>query len=88
MRSAREEAATRLSRELDRAVETFARQADAVFAERLAQVGDAGQQRLEQRLRQAQNAFERQREYPTGDLFGHITGFFSFTYGRTGVERS
>lgn len=34
------------------------------------------------------DAFERQREYPTGDLFGHITGFFSFTYGRTGVERS
>lgn len=32
--------------------------------------------------------FERQREYPTGDLFGHITGFFSFTYGRTGVERT
>ncbi|HVF33243.1 MAG TPA: penicillin-binding protein 2 [Acidimicrobiales bacterium] len=32
--------------------------------------------------------FERQREYPTGDLFGHVTGFFSFTYGRTGVERS
>ena len=32
--------------------------------------------------------FERQRQYPTGDLFGHVTGFFSFTYGRTGVERS
>jgi hypothetical protein len=62
MRSAREEAAGRLSRELDRAVETFVRQADAVFAERLAQTGEAGQQRLEQRQRQAQAAFERQRE--------------------------
>ena len=62
MRSAREEAAGRLSRELDRAVETFVRQADSVFAERLAQTGDAGQQRLEQRQRQAQAAFERQRE--------------------------
>ena len=62
MRSAREEAAARLARELDRAVETFVRQADAVFAERLAQTGDAGQQRLEQRQRQAQAAFERQRE--------------------------
>ena len=60
--SAREEAAGRLSRELDRAVETFVRQADAVFAERLAQTGDAGQQRLEQRQRQAQAAFERQRD--------------------------
>jgi localization factor PodJL len=62
MKSAREEAAGRLARELDRAVETFVRQADAVFAERLAQTGDAGQQRLEQRQRQAQAAFERQRE--------------------------
>lgn len=34
------------------------------------------------------DAFERQRQYPTGDLFGHITGFFSFSYGRTGVERT
>lgn len=34
------------------------------------------------------DAFERQRQYPTGDLFGHITGFFSFSYGQTGVERS
>ncbi|MDQ3107032.1 MAG: penicillin-binding protein 2 [Actinomycetota bacterium] len=32
--------------------------------------------------------FELQRQYPTGDLFGHITGFFSFSYGRTGVERT
>ena len=62
MKSAREEAAGRLARELDRAVETFVRQADAVFAERLAQTGESGQQRLEQRQRQAQAAFERQRE--------------------------
>jgi peptidoglycan glycosyltransferase len=34
------------------------------------------------------DAFERQRQYPAGDLFGHITGFFSFSYGRTGVERT
>ncbi len=32
--------------------------------------------------------FELQRQYPTGDLFGHLTGFFSFSYGRTGIERS
>ena len=62
MKGAREEAAGRLSRELDRAVETFVRQADAVFAERLAQTGDAGQQRLEQRQRQAHAEFERQRD--------------------------
>lgn len=62
MKSAREEAAGRLARELDRAVETFVRQADGVFAERLAHTGDAGQQRLEARLRQTQAAFERQRD--------------------------
>ena len=60
MKAAREEAAGRLSRELDRAVETFVRQSDSVFAERLGQTADAGQQRLEARLRQAQSAFERQ----------------------------
>ena len=62
MRAAREEAAVRLSRELDRAVETFVRQADAVFAERLSHTGDAGQQRFEARQRQAQADFERQRD--------------------------
>lgn len=34
------------------------------------------------------DAFERQRQYPTGDLFAQVTGFFSFSYGSTGVERS
>jgi peptidoglycan glycosyltransferase len=34
------------------------------------------------------DAFERQRQYPTGDLFGHLTGFFSFSYGTTGIERT
>jgi penicillin-binding protein A len=32
--------------------------------------------------------FERQREYPTGDLFGPITGFFSFNAGADGVEKA
>ena len=32
--------------------------------------------------------FERLRRYPEGDLFSHITGFFSFTYGSDGVERT
>lgn len=32
--------------------------------------------------------FERRRVYPTGDLFGHITGYFSFKYGSSGVEKS
>lgn len=27
------------------------------------------------------------RQYPEGSLFGHLTGFFSFTYGNEGLER-
>jgi peptidoglycan glycosyltransferase len=32
--------------------------------------------------------FKRHREYPTGDLFGPITGYFSFTFGSDGIEKS
>jgi peptidoglycan glycosyltransferase len=32
--------------------------------------------------------FERIRVYPEGDLFGQVTGFFSFKYGATGIEKS
>lgn len=35
-----------------------------------------------------EGAFERLRQYPEGELFGHVTGFFSFTFGATGVERT
>lgn len=28
-----------------------------------------------------------QRQFPTGDLFGQVTGYFSLTYGSSGVER-
>jgi peptidoglycan glycosyltransferase len=32
------------------------------------------------------DGFKRQRQYPTGALFGHITGFFGY-YNATGVEQ-
>lgn len=32
--------------------------------------------------------FDFEREYPEGDLFGHVTGYLSFNVGATGVERS
>lgn len=31
--------------------------------------------------------FQRQRQYPEGALFAHLTGYFSFTFGGEGVER-
>ena len=46
VKSAREDAARRLARELDRAVHMFAREAESVLAERLAQVADSGTQRV------------------------------------------
>lgn len=32
--------------------------------------------------------FKYRREYPESDLFGQVTGFFSFTYGSEGVEKT
>jgi penicillin-binding protein A len=32
--------------------------------------------------------YKFQREYPTGDLFGHITGWYSFALGSDGVEKT
>lgn len=74
VKSGREDAARRLSRELDRSVEVFAREAEAVLAERLAHVGDAGAQRLERRLDEAAHALERQRDEWMGALDSRIAG--------------
>jgi len=62
VKNAREEAARRLARELDRAVHMFAREAESVLAERLAQVADTGAQRVEKRLGQVTAGLERQRD--------------------------
>ena len=35
-----------------------------------------------------QSQYAYVREYPGGSLYGHLTGYFSFVYGTTGVERS
>ncbi len=34
------------------------------------------------------DGFKYLRQYPTGDLFQQITGFFSFTYGSDGLEKT
>ena len=65
VKSSREAAAIRLSRELDRAVQAFAREAQTVLADRLAQVGDAGAQRLERRQAQVAEGLDRQRAEAT-----------------------
>ena len=72
VKSNREDAARRLARELDRAVETFGREAEAVLAERLAHVGDAGAQRLERRLADAAKSLEHQRDEWMTALDGRI----------------
>ena len=35
----------------------------------------------------AEGQFNRLRQYPTGELFGHITGYFSFSIGSEGIEK-
>jgi hypothetical protein len=62
IKQAREEAARRLSRELDLAVERFAREAEGVLTERLNAVSDAAAQRVEERLARLRSALERQRD--------------------------
>ena len=62
IRSAREEAARRLSRELDLAVERFRREAEGVLGERLNHVSDAAAQRVEERLARLRSGIERQRD--------------------------
>src|SRR5207248_10706249 len=46
IKTAREEAARRLARELERAVNIFAREGERVLAERLAELGDTGMRRV------------------------------------------
>jgi len=62
VKAAREEAARRLSRELERAVQSFAREGETLLANRMAQLGDAGGMRLEKKLAAVAAALERQRE--------------------------
>jgi uncharacterized phage infection (PIP) family protein YhgE len=73
VRGTREAAATRLSRELDRSVQAFAREAQTVLGERLSQVGDAGAQRLERRLGQVTESLERQRAEAIANFEGRLT---------------
>jgi len=62
IRTAREEAARRLGRELELAVERFAREAEGVLTERVNHVSDAAAQRFEERLARLRTGLERQRD--------------------------
>jgi hypothetical protein len=62
IKAAREEAARRLQRELERAMQSFAREGETLLAERMGQLGDAGAMRLEKKLAQVAAGLERQRE--------------------------
>jgi uncharacterized protein YukE len=62
IKAAREEAARRLSRELDLSVERFAREAEGVLTERLNAVTEAAASRVEERLSRLRSALERQRD--------------------------
>jgi gas vesicle protein len=62
IKNAREDAAKRLAREMERAVASFEREASGVLSDKLGQISDAGTQRLEKRLGQIAAGLERQRD--------------------------
>ena len=62
IKRSREEAARRLTRELDRAVDMFTKEAERIINERLSSVGDAAAKRLDRRLSDAGAAIDRQRD--------------------------
>jgi hypothetical protein len=68
VKAARDDAAKRLSRELDRAVAQFAHDAQSVLAERLAQVSDAGATRVDRKLNDILRKIEERREEFLGDF--------------------
>ena len=68
IKTAREDAARRLSRELDLAVERFGREAEGVLTERLNHVSDAAAARVEERLARLRAALDRHREAALGSL--------------------
>lgn len=37
---------------------------------------------------ETEGRFARERQYPHGPLYAHVTGYFSFEFGATGVERT
>jgi hypothetical protein len=73
IKAARETAGTRLSRELDRAVQAFVREAQTVLAEQLVQVGNTGAQRLEKRLSQVSAGLEQQRADTIAEFEARLT---------------
>ena len=68
VKAAREDAAKRLSRELDRAVAQFGHDAQSVLAERLAQVSDAGAARVDRKLNEILRHIDERRDEFLGDF--------------------
>ena len=62
IRASRDDAARRLSRELDRAIESFTRQAERLLGERLAQLGESGGGQIERRLQSVTGVLEQRQE--------------------------
>ena len=62
IKTAREDAAKRLARELDLAVERFGREAQAALAERMLQVRNTSIGSVDRRLGELRAGFERERD--------------------------
>ena len=89
LKAAKEDAARRLVRELERAVQSFAKEGESLLAERLTHLGDAGGMRLEKKLAQVAATLERQREEFVGALsrrLGEVEADFRQRLGALAAE--
>jgi len=66
IKRSRDDSAKRLSRELERAVQSFAHEAEGVMSERLANVGQTAAQRLDRRLAETETAIDARRDEVVG----------------------
>lgn len=63
------------------------RSIDRSYAEPRGIVSSADGAVLARSVETPEDGLERRREFPEGDLFAQVTGFFSYEYGAEGIER-
>jgi hypothetical protein len=85
IRAAREEAARRLHRELERAVQQFAREGRSLISEQMTQLGESGGLRLEKKFGQVSAGLERERDEFVAALSKRLSEVEADFRGRIGA---
>lgn len=58
------------------------------YATHRGEILTSDQQVLAESVESDNPTYRFERRYPRGELYGHITGYYSFYFGRSGIERS